>query len=212
MKADAEPTREYEDLEPSNDGDQDVRAVIDSLNAILRGTTADDVIRSALDTIRQAFRWDYGSYWVVDPAQHDLTFALESGSVGDEFRHVTRSARFREGEGLNGRAWRQRDLVFVADLDELTDCPRAPAAQRFGVRSGLAMPLLRDGLVVGTMDFFAADSRAMTETRLAIVRTLVRVVSDKCLQLHRQNELNRISRLVENVPINIMYTDRDLRI
>jgi hypothetical protein len=47
---------------------------------------------------------------------------------------VTLTASFTEGVGLSGRAWRARDLVFVKDLAEVTDCVRAPAAQRAGVK------------------------------------------------------------------------------
>jgi hypothetical protein len=41
---------------------------------------------------------------------------------------VPLEASFAEGVGLSGRAWRNRDLVFVPDLAEVTDCVRAPAA------------------------------------------------------------------------------------
>ena len=40
-----------------------------------------------------------------------LVFSIESGRVDDEFQRLTRTARFREGEGLNGRSWRLRDAV-----------------------------------------------------------------------------------------------------
>jgi len=62
------------------------------------------------------------------------TGVAESGSVNPEFQRVTAEARFREGEGLSGRAWRQRDLFFTEDVGQMTDCCRAPAAQRAGVK------------------------------------------------------------------------------
>jgi methyl-accepting chemotaxis protein len=87
------------------------RAMIETTNAIIRASTVDDVVRGALDTIRKAFGWAYASYWSVDTAEHALVFSLESGRVDDEFQRHTRTARFREGEGLNGRVWRQRELL-----------------------------------------------------------------------------------------------------
>ncbi|HEV7725303.1 MAG TPA: hypothetical protein VGO74_00100 [Modestobacter sp.] len=50
--------------------------------------------------------------------------------AGEEFRTVTLTAGFAEGVGLSGRTWRARDLHFVRDTGEMTDCVRAPAAQR----------------------------------------------------------------------------------
>ena len=117
-----------------------------------------EAIRQALDLVRERFGWAYGSYWQVDPADRALHFVQESGDAGEEFRQVTLAASFREGVGLAGRAWKARDLVFVPDLGQLSDCVRAPAAQRVGVRSGICFPLLEDGVVTGTMDFFATET------------------------------------------------------
>ena len=133
-----------------DEANANTRAMIETTDAIIRADTIDEVIRASLDTIRKAFGWAYASYWTVDPAENALVFSLESGRVDDEFQRLTRTARFREGEGLNGRAWRHRDLFFVDDLGELRDCCRAPLASRAGIHAAIALPVLRDGQVVGT--------------------------------------------------------------
>ena len=155
----------------------DVRAVTTVLAALTAATTPDGVARAALDTVRQSFGWAYGSYWRVDPADGHLHFAVESGDAGQEFRQVTLAASFAEGVGLSGRAWRARDLVFVPDLGELTDCVRAPAAQRAGVRSGICFPVVTCGTVVGTMDFFTTDTLTPSGERLAALRAVGELVS-----------------------------------
>ena len=197
------------------DGDQDgeslladatanTRAMIETTNAIIRANTVDDVVRGSLDTIRKAFGWAYASYWSVDPTEHALVFMLESGRVDDEFQRHTRTAKFREGEGLNGRAWRQRELFFVEDLSQLRDCSRAPLASRAGIRSGIALPIFRDGQVIGTMDFFAMDAVEVSPTRLDALRTIAQLASDKASTLGKQVELTRIMQMVENAPVNMM--------
>jgi hypothetical protein len=65
-----------------------------------------EALRVALDTVREAFGWSYGSYWAPDEAADVLRFEQESGSAGEEFRAVTLAATFAEGVGLSGRAWR----------------------------------------------------------------------------------------------------------
>ena len=136
-------------------------------------------LRAALDSVRTAFGWAYGSYWALDPATRTLRFDTESGSAGDEFRQVTLSASFAEGVGLSGRAWRARDLVFVRDLAELTDCVRAPAAQRAGVRSGVCFPVLVGGEVIGTMDFFTTATIELSESRASALRNVAQLVSQR---------------------------------
>jgi GAF domain-containing protein len=194
------------------DASAEARAMVDTVKAVIAADSIPEIIRATLDTIRTSFGWAYASYWRVDEAQNALTFAFESGSVSPEFQRVTRSARFREGEGLNGRAWRQRDLVFVADLAELGDCCRAPVALSDGIRTGVCLPIIQDGRVLGTMDFFATTSVNLGEAQMEILRVLAKVASDKISQLSRQTALTRIMRMIENAPINLMYTDLDLKI
>jgi methyl-accepting chemotaxis protein len=188
------------------------RAMIDTVTAIIRAETVDDIVRSTLDTIRKEFGWVYASYWAVDPSGDYLAFALESGRVDEEFQRLTRTARFRQGEGLNGRAWRQRDIFHVADLSELADCCRAPLARRAGVKTGIAMPILRDGEIIGTFDFFTTETIEITPTRLAALRVIGQLASDKVSKLAKQADLNRIKQMVDNAPINLMYADLDLKI
>jgi methyl-accepting chemotaxis protein len=190
----------------------DARALIDTVNAVIQSDSIDGIVRATLDTVRRSFGWAYASYWTIDPSQNALMFSLESGTVGGEFERLTRSARFKEGEGLNGRTWRRRDLVFVENLADLSDCCRAPVAMREGIRSGVCLPLMKDDRLIGTMDFFAKTGVEMPEARLDVLRTISRVASDKISQLARQGELYRIMRMIENAPLNMMYCDLDLKV
>jgi len=145
----------------------------------------DSAVRTALDAVRKQFGWVYGSFWALDDDARVLRFGLESGTAGEEFRRVTLAASFAEGVGLSGRAWRARDLVFVAELAELTDCVRAPAAQRAGVRSGVCLPLVVDGGVIGTMDFFATETLELSGSRADALRNVARLVSQRLDILRR---------------------------
>ncbi|MDQ0365456.1 methyl-accepting chemotaxis protein [Catenuloplanes indicus] len=153
------------------------------------GTAQDSqtALRTALDTVRSAFGWAYGSYWEIDPADNVLRFQVESGSAGDEFRRVTLAATFAEGVGLSGRAWRARDLVFVRDLAEVTDCVRAPAAQRAGVRSGVCFPIMNGDRIAGTMDFFTTEFIELSDSRAAALRNVQQLVSQR-LEVLRNSE------------------------
>jgi len=155
----------------------DVAAVTRVLGALDRTTTEEEVARAALDAVRQCFGWAYGSYWKVAAEDHQLHFEVESGDAGPAFRAVTLTASFPEGVGLSGRAWQTRDLFFVADLGEMTDCVRAPVAQRVGVKSGVCFPIMRAGQVVGTMDFFATATLSPSKERLDALRAVGLLVS-----------------------------------
>ena len=59
----------------------------------------------------------------------------------------------------------------------MTDCVRAPVAQRVGVKSGVCFPIIVGGEVVGTMDFFATETLTRAAQRLDALRNVGRLVS-----------------------------------
>jgi methyl-accepting chemotaxis protein len=188
------------------------QAVLRLVSTLAEAKTVEDAVSRALDTVRDAIGWAYGSYWAVDRADKALKFVQESGSVNDEFRQITRSARFREGEGLNGRAWHQRELVFTKDIGEMKDCCRAPIAQRAGVKSGISFPIVVGGEVRGTMDFFALETLAPSEQRLETLRSVGRLVSETIDRLGKLTEMSRITSMMDNTPVAVMFADRDFMI
>ncbi|WP_370290065.1 GAF domain-containing protein [Nocardioides sp.] len=189
----------------------DTAALTTVLSDLAGAVTVEDAVRVALDGVRRAFRWAYGSFWRVDPVDQVLRFAYESGEVGPEFRRVTREASFARGVGLSGRTWAQRDLYFVEDLGLMTDCVRAPEAQRAGVRSGVCFPILIDGEVVGTMDFFTTDQLAPSRARLDSLRRIGRILSaaiDRLALAERERDENSSdSTAVDEVLARVTQAD-----
>ncbi len=186
---------------------RDTEALNRVLEAMGRATTVAQAISNGLEIVREAFGWAYGSYWMVDPATQTLRFAQDSGAVSEEFRRVSAEARFREGEGFNGRAWRARDLVFVEDLGTVVDCPRRDSALRLGVKSGVAFPLLLQGAVLGTLDFFVMSTISPSPERLEALRNVGRLVSRAIERLSIEERNRReaafqdreVARLVTNL-------------
>jgi len=175
----------------------DARVLSAAMSALIEADSVGDVARAVLEAVRSEFGWSYGSYWVVDPEERALRWSADSGSVSDAFRRVTSTARFREGEGINGRAWRSRDLVYVADLGELADCSRAPVAKRDGLRAGICLPVIIEGRVAGTMDFFTHEDLRPSPERLEALRNVGRLASGAMQRVERQIEDEREKRELE---------------
>ena len=186
---------------------QDVDAVSSVLRHVSVAQTRSEALDGALDSIRADFGWDYGSVWQVDEAAQVLRFGRESGSVNEEFRSVTRTASFAEGVGVAGRAWRTRDLVFVSDLAEVTDCVRAPAAQRAGVRSGVCLPILVRGRVVGTMDFFSTSTLVLSRGREEALRNTAFLVGQA---LERVEAASRLTDAGNELVVSIEEVERNV--
>jgi GAF domain-containing protein len=186
----------------------DAGAVTVVLRAVSSAASAEQAAQTALDAIRREFGWTYGSYWQVDTRDNALHFVVESGSAGDEFRRITERASFVEGVGLAGRTWRKKELMFVRDLGEMTDCVRAPAAQRAGVKSGVALPLVVRGRVIGTMDFFSTELiEELSAGRADALRNAVLLVAES---MQRIQEASRINSAGAELVISIEEAERNV--
>ena len=71
---------------------QNTRAVVRVVEALGAANTAVEAVQAALDTVRDAFGWAYGSYWILDRGENALRFSAQSGTVTEEFQNVTREA------------------------------------------------------------------------------------------------------------------------
>ena len=156
----------------------DANAVSTVLKSVSKSVSKDEVIKFALDSVKESFGWAYGSFWEVNPLGSDLVFSLESGSVNPEFAKVTRSASFAKGVGLSGKTWQNQKLIFVEDLGQMTDCCRAPVAQKAGVKSGVCFPIVIAGQTIGTMDFFSLETLQPGKGRLDALENVGQLVSE----------------------------------
>jgi len=163
------------------------------VEAVSKADTEEAAIRNALEVITSFFKLSYGSYWKLDPQEGALRVATETGAVSEEFRRITKEARFRQGEGLNGRTWQQGDLVFIEDLATVTDDCRVTAARRAGAQTGYCLPVVVKGQVVGTLDFYMQDVRRPPPARLEAHRNIGRSISGAVERIRTTEEQRRQS-------------------
>ena len=154
-----------------------IQAVNEVLEVMGQAKDIESAARAALETVCKAFGWVYGSYFAIDSAVNAMAFSLDSGTIHEDFRQATRSARFQEGEGLSGRAWKTRDLIFTPDMGAVSDFARAGVAKRTGVKSGNLLShsgewsgRRRDGLLL-------ARGPYPSEQRMTALRKVAALVS-----------------------------------
>lgn len=172
----------------------DANAVSTVLKSVSKSNSKDEVVRFALDSVKESFGWAYGSFWEVNPQGSDLVFSIESGTVNPEFATVTRSANFPKGVGLSGKTWQNQKLIFVEDLGQMTDCCRAPVAQKAGVKSGVCFPVITNGQVIGTMDFFSLETLHPSQQRLDALESVGHLVSEALERIHANEEQTKAAQ------------------
>ncbi len=68
--------------------------------------------------------------------------------------------------------WATRQAAWIPDVAHDSNFPRAPLADRAGLHGALGFPILRDGEVLGVMEFFSREIRQPDEELLATLTTV----------------------------------------
>jgi signal transduction histidine kinase len=136
-----------------------LNAIADAANG---ASSVDEVVQNTLDQICAYTAWPVGhAYFVTEDPTHPLVPAslwhLDDAEQFAAFRHVTENKRFRCGEGLPGRVLESGAPVWVADVTQNHNFPRAQEAIEIGVRGAFAIPVNVGTSVAAVLEFFSLE-------------------------------------------------------
>lgn len=175
-------------------GDQETEIMGHLLLMGSRAETELELAGALLDALREMFDLPYGAYWrVVDEG---LEFVSEAGHIQEGFESVTRRIRYRRDEGVVGRAWAQSRLM-IANLDELSDCPRRREANQAGIRLCLAFPIKLGDRVIGVVDLVSREDKQLLVRRQESLDIVARVGSLLMAKLSQQIDAQAQSMAVQ---------------
>src|SRR5438552_5470407 len=147
--------------------------VKDAVSRILAESTN---LKQAAPKIIQALcevaGWDVGAMWQVDRAAKELRcvefWHVPSLEVA-EFAAITRQRTFLPGIGLPGRVWTSGQPAWILDLTREGNFPRAPFAQKAGLRGGVCFPIKLGDAVLGVVECFSRQVREPDEDFLRML-------------------------------------------
>jgi len=144
----------------------------------------EDAVRICLTEICQLSGWSVGHFYKFDqPSQKlestDLWYIEEKGQNFDFFKKTTRDVQVEFGVGLPGKVWKTHKPEWIHHSDSVAHTRRA-AAEKVGLQSGFAFPILVGTSVEGVLEFFSTEkieySAHLLETAEHIGTQLGRVV------------------------------------
>jgi PAS domain S-box-containing protein len=166
--------------------------------ALLSARSLDEAAAKVLDAICSSMGWEYGAFWAVN-AEAARLVCRDSWSVQPDrfpyFDAITRTSRFERGRGLPGRVWATAQPVWIPDVVNDPQFPRAESAAREGLHAAFGFPVVLRGEVISVMEFFSPSIRepdAGLLEMLGIVGSQIGMFLDR---LGAQEELDRFFAL-----------------
>ena len=165
-------------------------------------------IQVTLNEICAYTGWPVGhAFWVGD--EPDLLVSakiwhLDEPQKFSAFREITESTRLRRGEGLPGRVLESHQPLWIPDVSQDSNFPRAKNSVSIGVRAAFAFPVLAGTHVVAVLEFFSADEIEQQETWLEIA-------TQAGIQLGRIFERRRATSELEKVHLKLLERSKVLK-
>ena len=98
--------------------------------------------------------------------------------------------------------------MFVADLGDVRGCPRQSSAQRAGIKSGVALPVMMYGRVAGALDFLIDEKITLSDSRKEALRSVGRLISAALERVDQQVKLDAAKRDLEQKVNELMKVAR----
>jgi PAS domain S-box-containing protein len=128
-----------------------------------------------LDAVCSGLGWDFGAFWRCESEREKLSCAAvwhRDPELLDPFARATRTTVLESGEGLPGRVWNESVPIWITDVGDARNFPRATAAAAVGLRSAFAFPIVLGSEVEGVMEFFGRNLEEPDEQLLASVAVI----------------------------------------
>jgi PAS domain S-box-containing protein/putative nucleotidyltransferase with HDIG domain len=176
-----------------------------AVTAILtQATSVEEIASKVIQTICECFRWDFGTLWIVDRQDNVLRSKISWQRPTLDliaFEAITKEITFKPGIGLPGRVWASSKPLWIMNVIEDKNFPRAKYALKDGLHGACGFPIVYENNVIGVMDFFSRSLKPFDDDMLDMMAAMGHQIGMFLArqQMYEQMEkqLNHISVLME---------------
>ncbi len=116
----------------------------------------------------------FADFWVLDAIEPGIRCAAcwPDSESPNPFATVTKSRMFRIGEGLPGRVWESREVVWVPDVQVSRNFPRSSVAKAVSLKTGIGFPAHRGNAMLAVLEVFGEEELQPEQGLIEFLRAL----------------------------------------
>ena len=167
------------------------------------GGLLSDMAASLLESIGTASGWAFGALWVVQEETGTLhcveAWSDKQNTMLGLFERTTRSRQLHCGEGLPGRAWEQHRPVWIADVVQADNYPRANEARQAGLHAAYAFPISGRSRCLGVIEWYHREAQSEDTEMMAMVGGLSVQIGQYMERLYAEAAMQAATRRLQAV-------------
>jgi len=144
-------------------------------HVIVGGLTWEQAVPQLLSSLCAYLDQDLAQFWAADPERQALRvrhYWHRDAPSYEALRDQRRAAAIPMGVGLLGRVWQSGVVAAVEDLAESNDYASIDVAQKAGLRSLIAFPVVDAGVVIGVIELLAGHVRSVQDDEVTMLSTV----------------------------------------
>jgi PAS domain S-box-containing protein len=200
-------------------GASDLQLVEHAVARILAETDRPvEVYADLLEAIGSALGWELGAVWEIGAGDERLRCVCtwHAGAGAPEFQALSERIALDAGEGLPGRVLASGKPIWIVDVPEDANFPRARVARQSGLHAAFGFPLRSPRGVVGVMEFFSRELREPDERLLRTMSVLGSQVGQFVARRHAEEEVrtseSRLRAMLESALDAVVTMDHRGRV
>lgn len=192
------------DISDRKKSEEEIQFLQAMTQAIFESEDFQSALGIALQKVGEATGWNFGEAWI--PRADDSVLECSSAWYGssptlEPFRAASEHITFDRGYGLPGRVWASQHPEWVKDVS--AESPqvyvRAELAKTVGLKAGLGIPIIANGVVLAILVFYMFEARDEDErlvelisvsTELGLIIQRKRAEEEVRQALDKERELN----------------------
>ncbi len=165
----------------------------------------DSLLSMALEAVLAYTEWDVAHVYmnreeVLVPAR---IWAFSDKKGYKAFQRITEKTKFKPGEGLPGRVFKDKEIHWIANVHDDKNYPRAQKGE-VEIKGAFAVPIIVNDKVYDVLEFYSKDEQEESEDIVDFVAQIGVQISNAIERNEMLDEISdsqeQYSTLVSNVP------------
>jgi two-component system, cell cycle sensor histidine kinase and response regulator CckA len=194
------------DLTEKDQAERRVAAEHAVTKVLAESHTLDEAAPKILEAIGERLGWTVGLFWIVDPVGDILRLVgewLALDAADTDLTSLREHTTFRRGVGLPGRVWTSGGPIWISDITDDPDFPRAKRAAEAGLHGAFGFPVRAGGELLGVVEFFHERVLSPDEALLAAVEAIGGDIGQSVRRVRAEEELERSLAAMERINIEL---------